>query len=59
MIKTGMNPFGSIAAEQVAANVVDAIRSGRPYVFTDDHSIPDVEGRLSEIMASRAQVVTL
>jgi NAD(P)-dependent dehydrogenase (short-subunit alcohol dehydrogenase family) len=59
MIKTGMNPFGSIAAEQVAANVVDAIRSGRPYVFTDDHSIPDVEGRLSEIMASRAQVVTV
>jgi len=59
MIKTGMNPIGSIPAEQVAANVVDAIRSGRPYVFTDDHSIPDVEGRLSEIMASRAQVVTL
>jgi NAD(P)-dependent dehydrogenase (short-subunit alcohol dehydrogenase family) len=57
MIKTGMNPFGSVAAEQVAANVVDAIRRGRPYVFTDDHSVPDVESRLSEIMASRAQVV--
>jgi NAD(P)-dependent dehydrogenase (short-subunit alcohol dehydrogenase family) len=59
MIKTGMNPFGSITAEQVAANVVDAIRRGRPYVFTDDHSILDVEGRLSEIMESRAQVVSL
>ena len=39
MIKTGMNPIGSIAAEQVAANVLDAIRRDRPYVFTDDHSI--------------------
>jgi len=35
MIKTGMNPVGSIPAEQVAANVVDAMRRGRPYVFTD------------------------
>jgi NAD(P)-dependent dehydrogenase (short-subunit alcohol dehydrogenase family) len=58
MIKTGMNPFGSIAAEQVAANVLDAIRRGRPYVFTDHHSTREVESRLSEIMASRAQVVS-
>src|SRR6476619_3198721 len=54
MIKTGMNPVGSIPAAQVAANVVDAIRRGRPYVFTDHHSTKEVEARLSEIMASRA-----
>jgi NAD(P)-dependent dehydrogenase (short-subunit alcohol dehydrogenase family) len=59
MIKTGMNPFGSIAAEQVAANVVDAIQRGRPYVFTDDHHIPEVEARLDAIKAARAQVVAL
>jgi NAD(P)-dependent dehydrogenase (short-subunit alcohol dehydrogenase family) len=58
MIKTGMNPFGSITAEQVAANVVDAIRRGRPYVFTDHHSTDDVNARLSAIMAARAEVVT-
>jgi NAD(P)-dependent dehydrogenase (short-subunit alcohol dehydrogenase family) len=57
MIKTGMNPFGSVSADQVAANVLDAIRRDRPYVFTDDHSIPEVESRLQAIMASRKQVV--
>jgi NAD(P)-dependent dehydrogenase (short-subunit alcohol dehydrogenase family) len=59
MIKTGLNPYGTIPAEQVAANVVDAVRRGRPYVFTDDHSVADVESRLTAIMASRAQVVSL
>jgi NAD(P)-dependent dehydrogenase (short-subunit alcohol dehydrogenase family) len=58
MIKTGMNPFGSVTAEQVAANVMDAIRRDRPYVFTDDHHIPEVETRLDAIKASRAQVVS-
>jgi NAD(P)-dependent dehydrogenase (short-subunit alcohol dehydrogenase family) len=57
MIKTGMNPFGSVSADQVAANVLDAIRRDRPYVFTDDHSIPEVESRLQAIVASRKQVV--
>jgi NAD(P)-dependent dehydrogenase (short-subunit alcohol dehydrogenase family) len=58
MIKTGMNPVGSVTAEQVAANVLDAIHRNRPYVFTDDHHIPEVETRLTAIMASRADVVT-
>jgi len=58
MIKTGMNPFGSVGAEQVAANVLDAVRNDRPYVFTDDHHIPEVEARLTAIMASRAGVVS-
>ena len=58
MIRTGMNPFGTVTADQVAANVLDAIRRDRPYVFTDDHHIPEVETRLSAIMASRAEVVS-
>jgi NAD(P)-dependent dehydrogenase (short-subunit alcohol dehydrogenase family) len=58
MIKTGMNPFGSVGPEQVAANVLDAMRRGRPYVFTDDHHIPEVESRLHAIIAARADVVS-
>jgi NAD(P)-dependent dehydrogenase (short-subunit alcohol dehydrogenase family) len=58
MIKTGLNPFGTVGPEQVAANVVDAIRLGRAYVFTDDHDIPKVEARLAAIKAARADVVT-
>ena len=57
MIKTGLNPFGSVGPEQVAANVVDAMKRGRAYVFTDDHHIPEVESRLRAIIAARADVV--
>jgi hypothetical protein len=55
MIKTGMNPIGTVSAETVAANVLDAIRHDRPYVFTDDHHTAEVEGRLQAILAARAQ----
>ena len=58
MIKTALNPLGTVGPDQVAANVVDAIRLGRPYVFTDDHHIPAVESRLGAIMAARAEVVS-
>jgi hypothetical protein len=57
MIRTGMNPIGSITAETVAANVVDAIRRGRPYVFTDHHHEDEVGARLEAIRAARADVV--
>ena len=57
MIRTSMNPVGTIGPEQVAANVVDAIRRGRDYVFTDHHSIKAVENRLQAIIAARAEVV--
>jgi NAD(P)-dependent dehydrogenase (short-subunit alcohol dehydrogenase family) len=57
MIRTGLNPIGTIEPEQVAANVVDAIRRGRDYVFTDHHSIRAVETRLHAIMAARAEVI--
>jgi NAD(P)-dependent dehydrogenase (short-subunit alcohol dehydrogenase family) len=55
MIKTGLNPIGSVAAETVAANVVDAIRQQRPYVFTDDHHTAAVDARLRAIIAARAE----
>jgi NAD(P)-dependent dehydrogenase (short-subunit alcohol dehydrogenase family) len=57
MIKTGMNPIGTVAASAVAANVVDAIRRGRAYVFTDDHHTAEVEARLQAILAARADVL--
>jgi hypothetical protein len=40
----------------VAANVVDAIRRRRNYVFTDDHNATEVEARLRAILAARADV---
>jgi hypothetical protein len=52
-----MNPIGTVSAEVVALNVVDAIRRDRHYVFTDDHSTTDVDARLQAILASRADVV--
>jgi NAD(P)-dependent dehydrogenase (short-subunit alcohol dehydrogenase family) len=57
-INTGMNPMGTVPAAQVAANVVDAIRRGRDYVFTDDHSAAEVADRLGRIVAARADVVS-
>jgi NAD(P)-dependent dehydrogenase (short-subunit alcohol dehydrogenase family) len=57
MIKTGMNPIGTVAAATVATNIVDAVRKNRPYVFTDNHSIDDVEARLGAILAARKDVL--
>ncbi len=58
MIKTGMNPVGTVSSATVAANVVDAIRRRRSYVFTDDHSTDDVEDRLGAIAAARRDVIS-
>jgi NAD(P)-dependent dehydrogenase (short-subunit alcohol dehydrogenase family) len=55
MIKTRMNPLGAVSAETVAANVLDAIREQRPYVFTDDHHTAEVDARLHAIVAARAE----
>jgi NAD(P)-dependent dehydrogenase (short-subunit alcohol dehydrogenase family) len=52
-----MNPIGKYPAAGVAANVVDAIRRNRPYVFTDDEAIDLVEDRLHAIEAARGEVV--
>jgi NAD(P)-dependent dehydrogenase (short-subunit alcohol dehydrogenase family) len=58
MIRTAMNPIGSVEPSAVAANVVDAVRNNRAYVFTDDHSTPEVEARLRAILAARRDVCT-
>ena len=58
MIRTGMNPVGIVEPSSVARNVLDAIRRGRPYVFTDDHSTREVDARLRAILAARDDVLT-
>jgi len=58
MVRTGMNPMGTIEPSTVAANVVDAVRSDRPYVFTDEQSVRQVDERLRSILAARAQVIS-
>jgi NAD(P)-dependent dehydrogenase (short-subunit alcohol dehydrogenase family) len=58
MVKTAMNPIGTVEPATVAANVLDAIRRERPYVFTDDHSTDEVERRLRAVLASRAEVIS-
>ncbi len=57
MIRTGLNPLGTVEPSVVAANVVDALWRGRPYVFTDDHHNEQVEARLRAILAARNEVV--
>ena len=57
MVRTGMNPIGTIEAATVAANVVDAIRRDRPYVFTDDQAAARVESRLGAIVEARQDVL--
>jgi NAD(P)-dependent dehydrogenase (short-subunit alcohol dehydrogenase family) len=58
MIRTGMNPIGSIEPSVVAVNVLDAIRRQRPYVFTDDHAADAVDARLRALLAARNDVLT-
>jgi NAD(P)-dependent dehydrogenase (short-subunit alcohol dehydrogenase family) len=57
MIRTGMNPLGTVTPEQVAQNVIAAIRSNRYYVYSDDHGQSDVEDRLGRILAARDDVI--
>jgi NAD(P)-dependent dehydrogenase (short-subunit alcohol dehydrogenase family) len=56
MIRTAMNPIGTVEPTAVAANVVDAIHRNRAYVFTDDHSTGEVEQRLNAILSARGDV---
>ena len=57
MVRTGMNPIGTIEAGTVATNVVDAIRHDRPYVFTDGQAAAEVEARLTAIVSARKDVL--
>jgi NAD(P)-dependent dehydrogenase (short-subunit alcohol dehydrogenase family) len=56
-IRTGMNPIGTVEPSVVAANVLDAIRRRRAYVFTDDQATGAVEARLRAILAARHDVL--
>jgi NAD(P)-dependent dehydrogenase (short-subunit alcohol dehydrogenase family) len=56
-VKTGMNPIGTVDPAAVATNVIDAIRRGRDYVFTDGQSAAAVESRLQAIIAARTDVL--
>jgi NAD(P)-dependent dehydrogenase (short-subunit alcohol dehydrogenase family) len=56
-IRSGMNPIGTVEPSTVAANVVDAIRHERAYVFTDDHATSEVRTRLMAIVDARADVL--
>jgi NAD(P)-dependent dehydrogenase (short-subunit alcohol dehydrogenase family) len=58
MIKTAMNPIGTVSPNVVAAQVIDAIRRGRSYVFTDDHSTSEVRDRLEAILFARGDVIS-
>ena len=55
MIKTAMNPIGTVSSDVVAAHVVDAMRRQRSYVFTDDHHGSEVRDRLGAILSAKAE----
>jgi NAD(P)-dependent dehydrogenase (short-subunit alcohol dehydrogenase family) len=57
MISTGLNPIGTLPPANVAANVVDAIKRGRDYVFTDDHEAAAIEARLDAIRRAKGEFV--
>ena len=56
LIRTAMNPIGTVEPSTVARNVIDAIRRRRSYVFTDDHFLNEVEDRLRAILSARSDV---
>jgi NAD(P)-dependent dehydrogenase (short-subunit alcohol dehydrogenase family) len=53
MIRTGMNPIGTVAAEHVAALVLAAVRANRAYVFTDDHHAEQTLARLDALAGAK------
>ena len=55
---TKMVPIGTNPPSVVADNVVDAIKSNRAYVYTDDESTARVADRLMAIIDARADVIT-
>jgi NAD(P)-dependent dehydrogenase (short-subunit alcohol dehydrogenase family) len=55
MIKTAMNPIGTVSSAVVAAHVVDALRRSRSYVFTDDHHGDEMRDRLGAILSAKVE----
>jgi NAD(P)-dependent dehydrogenase (short-subunit alcohol dehydrogenase family) len=56
-VRTGMNPVGELDPAVVAANVLDAVRRDRPYVYTDQQSAEEVRARFEALIAARADVL--
>jgi NAD(P)-dependent dehydrogenase (short-subunit alcohol dehydrogenase family) len=57
MTKTKMVPIGTTPASVVAANVIDAIRRRRRYVYSDQESASEVAARLGAIVDARREVL--
>ncbi|MEN2739559.1 SDR family NAD(P)-dependent oxidoreductase [Microbacterium sp. X-17] len=58
MIRTPMNPIGTVEPSTVAANVLDAIQRDRRYVYSDDHYVNEVRSRLLALINARDEVLT-
>jgi NAD(P)-dependent dehydrogenase (short-subunit alcohol dehydrogenase family) len=56
-INSRMNPIAERPASIVADNVIDAMRRGRFFVFTDDESHDEVAKRMEAIVTARDEVV--
>ncbi len=56
-INSRMNPIAERPASVVADNVIDAMRRGRFYVYTDDESRDQVAARMGAIVSARDEVV--
>ena len=56
-INSRMNPIAERPASVVADNVIDAMRRGRFFVFTDDESHDEVAKRMEAIVTARDEVV--
>jgi len=56
-VRSRLNPIGELDPSVVAANVVDAMRRGRRYVYTDQEGRDEIAVRLGAIVAARADVV--
>lgn len=56
-VRSRLNPIGELDPSVVAANVVDAMRRNRRYVYTDQESRDEIAARLGAIVAARADVV--
>jgi NAD(P)-dependent dehydrogenase (short-subunit alcohol dehydrogenase family) len=53
MVRTAMNPIGTLEPDVVAVKVVAAIRQNHPYVFTDAQGTHPVRDRLDSIVAAK------
>jgi NAD(P)-dependent dehydrogenase (short-subunit alcohol dehydrogenase family) len=56
-VRSAMNPVAELPASAVAAEVLEAVRRDRPYVFTDHQSEDEVAARFAAITDARDDVL--